>query len=628
MNPRAKWTALLQEALTHHQAGRLPRAEAGYRAVIALAPREPRPLELLAQLLTQQARTAEALAALQHAYRLDERSVPCGVRLGSSLIAADRAAEAERLLRRLTELVPQSAPAWNALGYTLRVLGRIEEAEPCHRRAVQLDPKFAEGWYHLGLAISTFGRNSEALRCHEEALAQNPKFARARFGRAQTLHKLYRTAEAIADYEAFLAAEPAHSEAQSYRLFAMQSLETLSPEQLFAEHRAYGERLGPVPPPLPPRNPDPERRLRLAILSPDLRTHSCAYFLEPLLRHLDPRQFEVVLYHDHFQEDEVSARLRRSAKQWRKVVGLSASALERLIRQDAPDILVDLSGHIGMTVRLPLFARRLAPVQVTYLGYPDTTGVPAMDYRFTDAIADPLEVADPLNTEQLVRFAPTAWVYQPPHDAPPAAPIPDGRPVTFGCFNSPTKFNDRVFSTWARLLESVPESRLCLKARDFHEPDVRASLLQRMERAGLSPARLDLLPRTASTADHLACYQGIDVALDTFPYGGTTTTCEALWMGRPVVTLAGNRHAARVGASLLHAIGHPEWVARDETEYCRIAADLISDRPALARAASGLRQQMARSPLRAEAEQSHRFATALRACWREQIIRHASATAA
>lgn len=630
MIPSAKHQHLLQEAVAHHQGGRWARAEAIYRQLMAAAPRHAPVVDLLGQLMSQQGRSADALRLFQQAWQLDERAVPVAVRLASALISADRTADAEKVLRRVTQKAPESADGWNALAYTLKVQGRLSDAVACHERAVALNPNFAEGWYHYGLTLASLGKNFQGLRCHERALTINPRFARARFGRAQALHKIYRLEEAIADYDAFLKAEPNHHEARSYRLFALQNLDRVSREQLFAEHTAYGKATGAGPATLPGYDPSPDRRLRVAILSPDLRTHSCAYFLEPLLRQLDPREFELYLYHDHFSEDDVSARLRSLAAVWRNFVGQSQPAVERVIRADRPDLLIDLTGHIGMTVRLPLFARRLAPVQITYLGYPDTTGVATMDYRFTDAIADPPGDSDRFNTEKLVRFAPTAWCYQPPADAPAVAapPCATGSPMTFGCFSSPTKFTAALFAAWARLLATVPGSRLLLKGRDFEENSVRDDMLGRLARAGVPMDRLELLPRTAGTTAHLALYNRVDVALDTFPYAGTTTTCEALWMGRPVVTLGGDRHAARVGASLLTAIGRPEWIATSVDDYVRIAARLASEPAQLAVSAASLREQMRGSALMDQAGQGARFAAALRRCWQERAAEAAPARAA
>ncbi|EIQ00307.1 putative O-linked N-acetylglucosamine transferase, SPINDLY family [Opitutaceae bacterium TAV1] len=623
-----KLQSLLAEAHSQLQAGRLARAEALCRQLVALAPREVLVLGLAGRVALRRQRLPEAIALLGSALRLAPGSVSIAVRLASALLAAGRAAEAETMLRNVTRLTPDSAAGWNTLAFVLKVRGRPAEAVPAHERATTLDSGSADAWTHYGLTLSTLGKNFQALRCHDRALAADPGFAMARFGRAQALHKINRIDEALADYEAYLKSGPPRDsalQARSYRLFALQNSDLLSNEERFAEHLAYGRELGGAAGKSSVTGRDgrdlhPEKRpLRLAILSPDLRTHSCAYFLEPVLRHLDPAQFELLLYHDHLVEDEISARFRRLARTWRNFVARPDAEVERIVREDRPDILVDLSGHIGMTIRLPLFARRLAPVQVTWLGYPDTTGTPGMDYRFTDAIADPPGDADRFHTEKLVRFAPVAWTWQPPADAPAVAPPPclAGGSVTFGCFNSPTKFTDSQFALWARILAAVPASRLLLKGAGLEEAPVRELLLARLQRAGLPADRVELLPRTDDTASHLALYRRVDIALDTFPYNGTTTTCEALWMGRPVITLAGNRHAARVSASLLAAIGCPEWIASCQEDYVARAIGLASRPAALAAITAALRARMLASPLLDHAGQGARFAAALRACWRE-----------
>jgi predicted O-linked N-acetylglucosamine transferase (SPINDLY family) len=267
-------------------------------------------------------------------------------------------------------------------------------------------------------------------------------------------------------------------------------------------------------------------------------------------------------------------------------------------------------------------------VQITYLGYPDTTGVPAMDYRFTDPIADPPGDADAFATEKLVRFSSVAWSYLPPQDAPDVAPPPclKNGYVTFGCFNSPTKFTDSLYRAWAQILVRVPNSRLLLKGRDFETPDIRELLLGRMQRSGVPTDRVDLIPRTESTAEHLAQYSRVDVALDTFPYNGTTTTCEAIWMGRPVITLCGARHAARVGSSLLTQLGRNEWVAQSVSRYVDLAVTLAAVPDTIRAASSDLRSCVARSPLLNHAEQGRRFAEALRNCWRERTTDARAAT--
>ncbi len=608
---------LLQQAVAHHQAGRLEPADALYRRVRAAAPRNFDALHLAGLVAFQQGRNAEACALLGKARRIDPRSAVCAMRLGLALMGAGQTAQAEPHFLAAVQLNPKFVEGWDNLAYWHKVADRFPEAIRSHERAVALNPKSAPSWFSFGLTLSLAGRISDALACHDRALAADPLYPKAHFGRAQALHQSHRLTEAVAAYDVFLRHAPGHHEAQSYRLFALNYLDQLSPAELFREHVAYGSRLAAPTAPAPVRDPDPARRLRVAVLSPDLRTHSCAYFIEPLLRHLDPARFELYLYHDHFREDEVSRRLRSLAAVWRNFVGQPTPAVEAAIRADAPDILIDLAGHTGMTNRLPLFAGQPAPVQVSYLGYPNTTGLPAIGWRFTDDIADPPGGSDALATEQLVRFAPTAWCYSPPEQSPGVAPLPGaaGGRITFGCFNNLGKISDTTLRLWAGVLHRVPDSRLLLKGRGLGDPVVRGGYLARFATAGIAPERLEFAERTTRTEDHLGLYGRVDIALDTFPYHGTTTTCEALWMGVPVVTLRGDRHAARVGASLLTAAGHAEWIAEDAAGYTAIAVQLASDPVRLAATRAGLRCELQASPLLDHAGQAARFGAALRNCW-------------
>jgi predicted O-linked N-acetylglucosamine transferase (SPINDLY family) len=618
MSP-AQLPQLLQDALKHHRAGRLKEAARLYERARRIAPRHFDVVHLSGLLAYQEGRIGEAVEQLSRACTINPKSAVCAMRLGLALIAAGRKAEAEAHFRSAVRLDPGFVEGWDNLAYWFKTQDRLTEAVECHERAVALKPGHAPGWYNYGLTLSLMGRVADALQCHERALAADPEYATAHYGRAQALQQGHRIPEAIEAYGRYLAREPGSHEARSYRLFALNNLDTLTREQLFAEHVAFGRAVGMSPVPAQPHRPDPHRRLRVAVLSPDLRAHSCAYFVEPLLRHLDPGECELYLYHDHFREDEVSARLKGLAAVWRNFCGRSATAVEQAIRADQPDILIDLAGHTGMTNRLPLFARHLAPVQVNYLGYPNTTGLPAMGWRLTDAVADPAGEADAFATEKLVRFAPTAWAYEPVAGAPEPnrPPAAAGGPVTFGCFNNLTKVTDSTLAMWARLLEAVPDSQLMLKGRGLGDDDVRERYFARFAACGLPSGRVVLLERTAGTEEHIAQYHQVDIALDTFPYHGTTTTCEALWMGVPVVTLLGDRHVARVSASLLTAVGHPEWIASTPDDYVRIAAGLAADIGALAGIRAGLRDDMRRSPLLDHAGQSARFAAALRGCWRE-----------
>lgn len=561
-------------------------------------------------------RAGEAEQLLARALELNPASVETAMGLGVARIAKGDAPGAEAGLAALTTRQPQLAEAWHYLALAIETQGRFDDAIAARKRAVELDPRFLPGWIDLGSTLSTIARLTEALACFSTALRLDPNNVTARVGRAITLYKCHRVPETAAELAAVLNRDPGQFEAWSLRLLALNNLPQFTREQIFAEHQAYGRMAGAPVNAVWPNLPDPNRRLRVAFLSPDLREHSVAYFIEPLLQHLDRTAFEIVLYHDHAQVDHVSARLRGLAAIWRNFAGQVDAMVEPVVKADAPDVLVDLTGHAG-TNRLRLLARRLAPVQINYLGYPNTTGIPAMDYRFVDAVTDPGPEADRFATEQLVRFAPTAWAYLPPASMPEVTPPPsrtDGA-VTFASFNNFPKVTAEWLREWARILALVPNSRLLIKASGLGEPAVREPVLARLRASGLPVERVEVMPRTPDAASHFSLYGNVDVALDTFPYDGTTTTCEALWMGVPVVTCAGERHASRVGASLLTAIGRREWIADTADDYVRIAVALATDREKLACVRAGLREEMKRSTLLDHAAQARRFGTALCTCW-------------
>ncbi len=430
MNP-AQVQAQLQQAIAHHKAGRLPEAEAAYARLCAVAPRNFDVFHLAGALALQRGKTFKSLELLERALELNPASQPCALRLGLALMTAGRLPEAEARLRRVVEQQPDFADGWDNLGHCLKRQDRLEEARDCHRRVVALKPGHAPGWYHYGSTLNLCGQAAEAITCHERALSEDPGYARAHFGLAQALQQSGRPAEAVAAYDRFLKLEPRHVEARSQRLFALQYLDGLSREQLLEEHRVFGRSLSAGTGRSVVATGDPGKRLRVGILSPDLRQHSCAYFLEPLLRHLDREAFELFLYHDHIREDAVSERLRGLASNWRNLIDLPAAEVESTLREDGLDVLIELAGHTAPVCRLPLLARGPAPVQISYLGYPDTTGVPGIGWRFTDAVADPIGEGDAFATETLVRFAPTAASLPerlPAADSPrPSGPRAPGR---------------------------------------------------------------------------------------------------------------------------------------------------------------------------------------------------------
>jgi predicted O-linked N-acetylglucosamine transferase (SPINDLY family) len=342
-----------------------------------------------------------------------------------------------------------------------------------------------------------------------------------------------------------------------------------------------------------------------------------SYFFEPLLSAHNPEEVETYCYADVRRPDETTRRLQCLTRQWRSVTDMEDAAVRRQIAADGIDVLVELAGHTADT-RLTVLAPKPAPVTVNWLGYPGTTGLPTVDFRLTDAEADPPGASDGWHTEELVRLPHGFLCYRPPTDAPPVAPAPalSRGFVTFGSFNNPKKVTSRCIELWAAILGAVPTTRLLLKGELFAEEHTRKRVEGQLARAGVALERVDFRTRTAATAEHLDAYGEVDIGLDPFPYNGTTTTCEAFWMGVPVLTLRGGHHAARVGVSLLTRIGLGELIADHPDDYVAKAVALARDRDRLQALRASMRERMRVSPLMDERDFARRFEAALRDMWR------------
>ncbi len=619
MRPQApnSFETALQAALVHHREGRLPDACAAYRALRVRAPRDARVLHLGGVALLQTQQPAEAVAWLEAAAKLAPQLGSTQMCLGVALGQLGRHDAAEAALRRATRLEPANGEAWTNFGLALGRTGKAVESLDALRRGAEARPRDPAGWTAWGQSLLVAGRAGEALAVLDKASSALGAEAGAELhaARGACLHGLGRMPEALAAFDTARRIAPAHLTASSQRLLVLHYIDELPVAELTRAHLEFGRdlraRLGPTRPLPPPVTDGP---LRVGFLSPDLREHAVAHFLEPLLPALGPAGFEVYFYQNHPVEDAVSTRLRVFARAWRNVSGLTDEAATELVRRDGLHLLVDLAGHTGHS-RPELFARRAAPVQVTYLGYPNGTGLDSADFRFTDAIADPPGLTEAHGLEKIIRFSSCAWCYRPPADAseplPPPASLDPHQPIVFGSFNHLGKLSPATWALWGRVLAAVPNSRLLLKGSP-PDPDWPA---RPAREAGIDPSRVELLPFMASRAEHFASYARMDIALDPVPYHGTTTTCEALWMGRPVVTLAGDRHVRRVGASLLTAIGETDCVCATEDEYVEVAVRLASDRSALAERAGRLRGAMLQSALGDAEGQGKAFAEALRSCW-------------
>ena len=647
----------LQQAIAHHQAGRFAAAYPLYQQIQRQGPAMFDGWHLGGLAAMQLGRLDDAASQLTRALVLMPKSAVCLMRLGVVRRMRGELVQAEQMLRRAAEIDPKLPEAWEHLAVVYDQSGRLAQALEAARTAARLKPdeqgafsrvtqligrmqglatalplyqeatvrwpNVADTWKDLGSVQACLHEAEAALVSLGRALAIEPEFTAARLGMALALQESFCIPEAVAEYDAVLRAEPAHPEAGSARLLCLNYLDTISAESLREAHFAYGRAqiAGLATPPQARGRVSAEGRpLRVAVVSGDFRRHAVASFFEPLLAHPRPAGIEVWLYHDHTVVDEVSKRLQGLATQWRHIGGMANGAVETLLRADAPDVVIDLAGHTGLN-RLPLYARRVAPVQISYLGYPNTTGLTAMDYRLTDALADPVGRTETLYTEQLVRYSPCAWTYMPPVDAPMPAPPPcaSGALVTFGSFNNPAKLSGQTLRLWARILHAVPGSRLLLKGHGFDGATMRERIAARFTAAGVDASRVEMIDRTRSAQAHLELYARVDVALDPYPYHGTTTTCEALWMGRPVVTLAGGEHRSRVGVSLLTVCGHPEWVAASEDDYVGIAVDLAMDPARLFAIGQGLRDSIMAGALLDHAGQAMRFWEAVAGCSYETL---------
>lgn len=645
-------TNLLEEALSLHQAHEHDEAERIYAKVRHECPKDFDAWYLSGAMAFQRGgHLEEAVELLQKARKLNADSVECRMFLGMALADLGRHAEAEPHLVRALKKSPQMAEMWENLARCQRAMGLPHEAlvslgkfaqiqptnatahellgelaavvngfasaEPHFRKATEIDTGMAIAWSNLGLSLLEKTRHiAEGMECLDKALQLDPFLVAASSARALGLQRLYKTEESLDLNNSILWMEPQNARVLSARNMLLNYLPGQDRQSVFEAHKEFGALFAKDEFQVFFNPQEPDKKLRVGFISPDLRHHSVAFFLKPLLENLAPSRVQTLLYHCHHIEDNTSTVLRKLASKWTNLNGVEDDAAAALIQRDAPDILIDLAGHSAMN-RLPLLSRGLAPVQISYLGYPDTTGVPTITHRLVDEITDPSGDADAFATEKLIRFSPCAWTYEAPSDAPSPA-IPDEKAsITFGSFNNFLKVTDNTLAVWAKILAQVPDSRLFIKSVYLDDPEVRKNVLERIAAAGIAEARAEISGFFAATQDHLAAYKRVDVALDTFPYNGTTTTCEALWMGVPVVSLIGDRHAARVGLSLLTAIGHAEWAAENEHAYIEKAVALAEDRALRSQLRDSLRGQVAGSRLCDHTGQATRFEAALRQTWGE-----------
>ena len=579
--------------------GKLEDAVACYRRTLVLKPDYAEPHYNLGNALMDQGKPEEAVACYHRAVELKPDYAEAHNNLGVALKSQGMPVEAVACYRRAVQLKADYTEAYCNLGNALKDQGNLLEAVACYRRAVELKPDYADAHNNLGVALQDQGRLEEPVACYRRAVELNPDFAKAHNNLGNVLNNQGKPDEALACYRRAMDLKPDLAEAHSNLLFTLQHCAGVTPAALAEAHAQYDRQhaaglRGTI---VPPENGGDHRvPLRLGFVSADLGRHPVGYFLVGVLENLSRQQHETICYSDRIGKDDMTHRLQLAATHWHDVNGMSDQRLAEQIRTDRIDILFDLAGHTAHN-RLLVFARKPAPIQVTWAGYVGTTGLKAMDYLLADRYEVP-PGAEGYYQEQVLRMPEGYVCYDPPDYAPPVGPLPaleHGR-MTFASFNKPAKITPQAIEVWARILRRLPEARLVLKYQGWNDSGVTRRFTEMFVDQGIDPGRLEFLGYSPH-AELLAHYNHIDMALDPFPYSGGLTTCEALWMGVPVVTCPGETFAGRHSLSHLSNVGLAETIAHDFDDYVELAVSLAGDLPRLAELRAGLRPRMAASPL-------------------------------
>ena len=599
--------------------GQFDDAVASYRRALEIDPNYAEAHSNLGNALRAIGRVDDAAASYRRALELKPDYAEAHSNLGTVLWYIGQLDDSVASCRRALELKPDYAEAHNNLGNALQEMGRFDEAVASYRRALEIMPDYPEAHSNLGNALKRMGRIDDAVASYRRALEIRPDFAIAHTNLGNALNDLGRLDQALISYRLALDCQPGNAYAYSNLLFACNYLSDQPATTLLSEARRFGEMVARRARPYSEwlNLPDPGRCLRIGVVSGDLYGHPVGYFVEGVLAALASNargRLEFIAYPTDFRADALTERIKASCHGWHSAVGLSDERLAQRIREDGIDILIDLSGHTGNN-RLPMFAWKPAPVQVSWLGYFATTGVAAIDYLIADPWTLP-ETEEVHFTEKIWRLPETRLCFTAPELDVSAGPLPalaNGYP-TFGCFNSLAKMNDAVVALWARVIASVPHSRLFLKTGQFAEASAHQATVERFAAQGITEDRL-ILEGPTSRERYLAAYQRVDIGLDPFPYTGGTTTAESLWMGVPVLTLAGERFLSRQGVGLLMNAGLTDWVAVDMDDYVARAVSHAADLQRLATLRHGLRQHVLASPIFDAQRFARHFETALRGMW-------------
>ncbi len=588
-----------------------------YQKALRLRPEIGETHSNIGNLFKKRGELEKAIAYYRRALELKPNYAIAHNNLGVAFNEEGRLLEAVPAFRKALELEPNYVEALGNLGQTLSDLGDLTEAMTCYQRELALNPQNPDIYVKIGNVCKDQGKLDEALSYYFKALKMKPNHPDAHNNVGNVYKDQGKLDEAIASFQQALELTngyyPIHSNVVYTQLFT----DAADQETVYQQHQNWNQRYAePLAEQIKPHENEKSthRRLRIGYVSPDFRTHPVGRFISPLLEAHNRQKFEVFCYASVRRPDAVTDRCRLHADTWRNAAAFSDEKLADQIRQDQIDILIDLTMHMG-SHRLLTFARKPAPVQVTYLAYCGTTGLGTIDYRLTDPYLDPHTDTSSFYSEKSVHLPETYWCYEPPTVTPVSQPLPVAKPgqITFGSFNNFCKVGPKVLATWAKILQAVPHSRLVIHTQaGSHRDNIVASFVEQ----GISKDRLVFMGYLPMD-QYLGVLQQTDIALDPFPYSGGTTTCDALWMGTPVVSLAGSTAVGRGGLSILTNIGLPELVAHSPEEYIKIAAALAEDRDRLSDLKAGLRERMQTSPLMDKTRFAQNVEAAYQQMWKE-----------
>ncbi len=601
------------------QSNRLEEAYQLYGEICKIDRRDGEAWFMLGTISGKLGKHEEAVNCFNNAIDIQPNHVPSHCSLGIAFKDLGNFEQAAVVFKSALRYQPNHFDSQNNLAYALLMSNHLDEAAIAFQEAIRLQPDNAKLYSNLATIYQVQGLFDKAVTNFHEALRIDPSIKSVHQNMGGALSAQGFIEEAIDIYRKALRRFPHDTVIHSNMLFTLNYLNDHDAKTVYQQHLDWGRNVDrtAVTRPSFSNNRDPDRKLRVGYVSPDLYAHAIADFFGPVLANHDQDAIETFCYAAVENPDDTTRYLRELAVNWRDIINPDDKDLATMIRADAIDVLVDLSGHTAGN-RLNVFAGKPAPIQVTYLGYPNTTGLSSIDYRLTDTLADP-EGEDEFYSEKLLRLPGCFLCYSRYGECPDSSPLPAKtlETVTFGSFNNLAKINNKVVELWSDLLQAVPDSHLLLKNPSLSGSATCERYYKLFEAQGVSRERVELMGRIPSRAEHLALYSRIDIALDTFPYNGTTTTCEALWMGVPVITLAGDQHAGRVGISLLNAVGYPEWIAETPKRYVSLAVKLADDLDKLSETRITLRKKMAASILCDANAFTRNIETAYRDMWQK-----------